>query len=77
MTLYLMAIVLFALSLSPFTSYLQIANQIKCQKFDLENEGQDQEEEKLDLHHLTGNVRFYISAFFRIIANRNMRLCKR
>ena len=37
--------------------------QIKCQKFDLENEGLDLGREKLDFHHSTGYIRFTIVAF--------------
>ena len=43
MTIYLMAIVMFALSL---TNYKMFANQIKCQNFDFENEDQGQGWEK-------------------------------
>ena len=57
-----MAIVMLALSIAVFEI---IANQIKCQKFDLENEGQAQLEEKLDLRRSTGNCRFYLADFFQ------------
>ena len=52
--------IMFSLSI---TVYEIFADLIKCQKFDLENEEQDQEGEKRNLHHSTGNVRFYINAF--------------
>ena len=45
-TSYLMAIVMFALSLTICKIYAKL---IKCQNFDLENEGQSQEEEKTGL----------------------------
>ena len=55
-----MAIVMFALS-----HHLRDIKKIKIkyQKFDLENEGQDQREEKLDLRYSTGNVRFHMGDF--------------
>ena len=40
------------------------ANEIKCQMFHLENDGQGDKGENQDLHDLTANV--YISEFFRI-----------
>ena len=39
------------------------AKIIKCQKFDLENEGQCQEVER-DLRHSTGNIQIHIRYFF-------------
>ena len=51
MTSYMMTIVTYALSL---TTYNIFAKQIKCQKFDLDNEGQG--EEKQNLCRSTGNV---------------------
>ena len=53
LTSYLMAIVMFALSL---TVYETFANQEKCHKFDLENEGYCQGVEKLDLRHATESI---------------------
>ena len=47
--------------------YEIFANQIKCKKFDLENEGQDQGGEKLDLSHSTGKVWFYVNDIFFFI----------
>ena len=49
----LMAILIYALTV---TIYNVFASEIKCKKFDLENEDQGQEREKLDLHHSTGNA---------------------
>ena len=40
------------------------ANQIKCQKFYLANEGPCERAEKHDLQDSTGNVPFYIGSFF-------------
>ena len=57
---YLMATAMFALST---TLYEILANQIKRQKFDLENEGQDRGGEKQDLRRWTGSDRFYIGDF--------------
>ena len=54
MTFYLLAIVM------SFTVYEIFANQIKCQKFDLENEDQGQGEEKPGLRHSAGDVLFYV-----------------
>ena len=51
MTSYLLTIVTFAVSVA---IYALFANQIKFQKFDLENEGHGQAEEKLDLHNSSG-----------------------
>ena len=59
MTSYLLAIVVFALSL---TIYEIFANLIKLQNFDLEIEGQVMENKR------TGNVRFHIGDFFRIVS---------
>ena len=42
--------------------YEIFVNQIKCQNFDLENEGQG---EKRDLRHSSGNIRFHIGDFFQ------------
>ena len=48
----------------PFVTIFEIfANQIKFQKFDLENEGEGQEVEKPDLCHSTGHVCCYIGDF--------------
>ena len=46
-----MTIILFALAV-----YELFTNQIKCKKFDLENEDQGQGGEKRNLHHATRNV---------------------
>ena len=43
--------------------------------FGLENGGQGQEE-NMDLHHLTGNIRFYIDDFFQNFSNPAKRLRK-
>ena len=59
MTSYVLAIVIFALSR---TIYEIFANQIKCQKFDLQNEDQRLGENR-DLRHTTRNVRFHIGDF--------------
>ena len=45
----------------------KFANQIKCQKFDIEDEGQGHGAEKRDLRHSTGNVRFSIGVFHNFI----------
>ena len=45
--------------------YEIFAKQIKCRKFDLENDSQGQEVAKRGLCHLTGNIRFYIGDFFQ------------
>ena len=58
MTSYLIAIVLFSLFYEIF------ANQIKCPRIDLENEGQGQGGENLDLCYSIGNVPFHIGDFF-------------
>ena len=72
---YLMAIVVFALSL---TSYELFANQENCINFDLENEGQGQGVEKLDLRLSTRTVRIHIGDFFsEFYLPGNIRLCKR
>lgn len=44
--------------------YEIFANRIKWEKFDIEYECQCQEEEKLDVRRLTGNVQLYIEDFF-------------
>ena len=44
--------------------YEIFTNQIKFQKFDLENEDQGQEREKWDLRHSIENVWFYTGEFF-------------
>ena len=46
------------------TTHEIFANQIKRYKFDLQNEDQGQEGEKLDLRHSTGNVWFHIGEYF-------------
>ena len=53
---------MFALSLTVNEIF---ANQIKCKTFDLDNEGQGQEGEKLELRRFTGNVRFYMGDLFQ------------
>ena len=73
MTSYISAIVLFALSL---TYYYIFANDIKCQKFDLENEGYGQGVKKLDWQHSTGNDLCYIQLVvseFYLLGNNNLR----
>ena len=60
MTSYLMALVMFASSL---TIYKIFAKQIKYQKFDLEKEDRDQVDEKEDLRHSTENVLLRIGDF--------------
>ena len=60
MTFSLMTMIIFALYL---TIYDTFSNQIKCQKFDLENEGKGQRWDNLDLRRSTGNVRIYIGVF--------------
>ena len=65
MTYYFMTIVLLILSVP---IYEILANQIKCQKFALKNEGQGHKGENRDLHHSTANVCTYID-FLRILAN--------
>ena len=64
-TSYLMTIVMFALSLNIYEIF---TDQQKCQKFDLENEGQSQGREKRNLCHSTGYVRFHTSEFLRGLA---------
>ena len=64
-TSYLMAIVIFSLSL---TVYEISTYQEKCQNFYLENESQGQGVEKRDLCHSTINVGVHIGDFFRILA---------
>ena len=61
MTSYLMAIVMFALSI---TIYEIFGNEMKYVYFDFENESKDQRRENRDLHHSTGNVQFFIGDFF-------------
>ena len=58
---YLMTMVMIALSV---TIYEIFTSPIKCQRFDLENEGEGQEGENQNVCHLTGNVWFYIGVFF-------------
>ena len=58
-TSYLIALVLFALSLAVWDIF---ANQEKCKNFDLANDGQ--EVEKRDLRYSTRNVRIGIGDFF-------------
>ena len=48
--------------------YEIFAKQIKCKKFYIEIEDQD-EGEKRRLRNSIGNVRFHIGVFFRILAN--------
>ena len=67
MICYLISIIMFVLSLA---IYERCARQIKCRKFELENIGQGQAEEKLNFCHSTGNVWFHIGIFFRILAIR-------
>ena len=62
MTSYLMAIITLHL---PVNISEIFANQIICKKFDLENEGSCEREEKPDLYHSIGNVPFYIEDFFK------------
>ena len=64
-TSYLMAIVMFALSATIFEIF---TNQEKGQNCYLENEGQGQGVEILDLRRSTRNVRIHIGDFFRIFA---------
>ena len=64
---YLMAIVVFALSLIIYDIFV---NQEKWKKIDFENEGQVQGVAKQDLHHSTRNVWIHIAQFFRILATR-------
>ena len=61
MTSYLMAIVIFAISLTVCEIFAQ---QEKCQNSDFENDSQGQGVEELDLRHSTGHVRFHIGEFF-------------
>ena len=58
------------------TIYKIFANQIKFQKFDLENESQCQEGEKRDLRHSIGNVRFITGEFSELYLPANKRLRK-
>ena len=60
MTSYLMTMVMFTLYL---TFYETFANQIKRQKFDLENEIQGQGGEKRDMCHSTDSVWFQSGEF--------------
>ena len=55
----------FALSLS---IYEMFANLIKCQNFNFENEGNGRGSRKWDSRHWTGNDRFHIGDFIRILA---------
>ena len=65
---YLSAIVLFALYVPIYEIF---TNQIKCQKFDLENEGRGHGGESLDLCSSTRDIRVYVGVFFyRILAIR-------
>ena len=59
-TFYSMTIVMFAKSL---TIYKIFANQINCQQFDLENEGQGHRRVRQDLCHLTGNDSIFFQNF--------------
>ena len=66
MTSYLISIVVFALSL---TVYVIFENQMKRNKFDIENEGQGQGVEKLNSYHSIKNkisvlYRGYFSEFY-------------
>ena len=63
MTSYLMAIAMFALSLTVCEIFAKLE---KCQNIELKNEDQDQGVE--ELRHSTVNVRFHIYDFFRILA---------
>ena len=68
MASYLMAIVMFALSL---TVYVIFANQEKCANFDIENEGDGYVIKGRDLHRSTENFRIYtVDFFFRSLATR-------
>ena len=60
MSSYMKAIVMFALSLTIYEIFFK---QLKCQKFDPENVGQDVGGE--NLRHSTENVRFIIGDFFQ------------
>ena len=60
LTSYLMAIVMFALSLTVQKIFV---NQ-EFPYFDLENEGQGHGVEKQDLHQSTRNIRVHIADFF-------------
>ena len=57
------------------TIYEIFANQMKCKKFDLENECQGQRGEKLDLRHSIENVRL-VFFFIEFLLPSNIRLCK-
>ena len=61
MASHLMAIVMFALSL---TVCEILTKQEKRQHFDLENEGQGQRVEEYDLRHLIRNFRNHIGDYF-------------
>ena len=43
------------------TIYEIFTKQLKCEAFDLENEGQGQGREKRNLHHSIVNVQFHIA----------------
>ena len=62
-TSYLMAIVIFAFSVS--YRLLDIHKSRKCRDFDLENEGQNHGLEGQDLHRSTGTVRYYTGDYFQ------------
>ena len=53
--------IMFALSL---TVYEIFTNKIKCQTFDLENEGEGQGGEKRDWRNSTGNFELHVGEFF-------------
>ena len=58
---YLLAIAKFTLS---FTIYEIFVNKIKCQKCDLEYEGQSEEGEKLDMQDETATASIFFSATY-------------
>ena len=64
-TSYLLAIVMFAQSL---TIYELFANIMKCQRLDLTNEIQGHKGEKRNSRQSTGNARFNASDVLRIVA---------
>ena len=64
---YLMTI---SMSVRSFTIYEIIANQVKYQKFVLENAGQGHEEEQRHMRRSIGNLRYFaVDCFLRILAS--------
>ena len=61
MTFDLMGIIMFALSITFYELFTN--NKKQCRKVYLENEDQGRGIEERDLHHSTGDIRFYTGDF--------------